>query len=782
MSLNRSVRRGVSAVFHGLLASALLLSALLAAALVLSALLARPVQAQGWIEPLPGRPIPLGTWAVEKTRSQVRVTVEGRVARVVLTEWFKNEGNRVAEGDYLYPLPGEAAFSGFSLWQGEDELRGEMMDREHAREIYEEIVRRRADPALIELAGHGLLRARVFPIEPGQERKVELRFTQLLDRSGDALRFRYSGAIRGGEIGPRPRQVVPERDGVRRDERSRDDRRRGVAETDFRMVVERGNDFLDPFSPTHGLERTREGGRLEVRLSEALEGELSVFLPLAREGVGLTVAAHRPAGEAGFAMLTLTPGRLDAVAEPRDVTVVVDVSGSMAGEKMAQARAALVALLETLDAQDRFRLLSFSNAVHAQSEGWTPARPDEVARAQAWVERLDADGGTNISGALDEAFRVAPGEGRLPVVIFLTDGLPTVGERDPERIAVNVEQERGRARVFAFGVGHDVNTHLLDRLSVAARGATDYVQPGESVERALSLLAAKIRHPVLTDLEIAGAPVRLREIYPVHLPDLFAGQELVPFARYEGQGEGELAVTGRRAGRSERFAATASFPRQSEDNAYLPRLWASRKLGHLTRQVWLEGPTPSLVEEIKQTALRYGLPSEYTAYLVREPEMVAGNVRGAVGGRQQANAFRAPPPPSAPAEAQGAGAVASAARARRLRDASTSADLAKLESAEEQSTVAGTRQVAGRLFQERDGVWMEAASSAQLPLVTVKLFSRAWFDLLAALPEVAQAARELGRVELAGTRVRIRVDSEGLDQLMPEQLAAIARGFRGVTP
>jgi Ca-activated chloride channel family protein len=745
--------------------------------LLLSVAAPQTAAAQGWIEPLPGRPIPLGTWSVEKTRSQVRVTVEGRVARVVLTEWFKNEGNRVAEGDYLYPLPGEAAFSGFSLWQGEDELRGEMMDREHAREIYEEIVRRRADPALIELAGHGLLRARVFPIEPGQERKVELRYTQLLDRSGDALRFRYAGAIRGGEL---DRFEPRDRD----DDDRRRPRRRGAAETDFQMIVERGADFLDPFSPTHGLEREREEGRLVVRLSEALVGELSVFLPLAREVVGLTVAAHRLPGEAGYAMLTLTPGSIDAVSEPRDLTVIVDVSGSMAGEKMTQAREAIRSLLGTLDAQDRFRLLSFSNSVRAQSEGWTSAGPAELARAREWVERLDADGGTNISGALAEAFRVAPGEGRLPVVIFLTDGLPTVGERDPERIAAEAEQDRGRARVFAFGVGHDVNTHLLDRLSAAARGSTDYVQPGESVERALGLLAAKIRHPVLTDVEIAGAPVRLREIYPVNLPDLFGGQELVLFARYEGQGEGELAVAGRRAGRSERFTATATFPRQSDDNAYLPRLWASRKLGHLTRQVWLEGPTPSLVEEIKETALRYGLPSEYTAYLVREPDMVANNVQGTVGGRRQGNAFRGTPPPAAPAEAQGAGAVASAARARLMRDASTSGDLAKVEGALEERAeeAAGVRMASGRLFQERDGVWVEAASSDQLPLVTVKLFSRAWFDLLAALPEVAPAARDLGRMELAGVRVRLKVDNQGLEQLTAERLAGLVRDFRGVTP
>ncbi len=733
------------------------------------------LSAQGWIEPLPGRPIPAGAWAVEKTRSEVRVTVEGRVARVELTEWFRNEGKQLAEGEYLYPLPGEAAFSGFSLWQGEEELRGEMMDRDRAREIYEEIVRRRADPALIELAGHGLIRARVFPIEPGQERRVQLRYTQLLETSGQALHFRYAGGVRAGDLGrPRPLPVPMRGDWREPDGDRLDD---GVVRTDFELVVQDGDAYLEPFSPTHALERVRRDGGLTVRLQEELTGELSVFLPLVRAGVGLTVAAHRPAGEDGYLMLMLSPGRVDAPAEPRDVTVVVDVSGSMAGEKITQARAALVALLETLVPTDRFRLVAFSNAVRVQDEGWQAAEPAPLRAATAWLERLEADGGTNIEGALEEAFSVAPGQGRLPVVIFLTEGLPTVGEQDPERIADAAERKRGRARVFSFGVGNDVNTHLLDRLSVTARGSTDYVQPGESVERALSLLAAKIRHPVLTDLELGAAPVRLREIYPVTLPDVFAGQEMVLLARYRGDGEGELTVSGRRAGQTERFAAAASFPMRSEAHGYLPRLWASRKLGHLTRQVWLEGPTSSLIEEIRETALRYGLPSEYTAYLVEEPDAIAMGGGGGVTGRREV-AFDAAPPRMA----EGARAVASASRARQLRDVSRSADVdAVAEELEARVAEQGGRRVeGGRLFELRDGVWVEASPSEEIPLITVKLFSRAWFDLVAALPEVTPAASELGRVELAGTRVRLRFDQDGLEQIPPDRLTQLIADFRGV--
>jgi Ca-activated chloride channel family protein len=222
---------------------------------------------------------------------------------------------------------------------------------------------------------------------------------------------------------------------------------------------------------------------------------------------------------------------------------------------------------------------------------------------------------------------------------------------------------------------------------------------------------------------------------------------------------------------------TASLPRQSDDNGYLPRLWASRKLGHLTRQVLLEGASPSLIEEIKETALRYGLPSEYTAYLVTEPEMVAAN--GSM--RREALAFGAAPPPRAQS---GAGAVASAARAGQMRDVSRAAEVDAVadELAAKLAGDANRRLSAGRLFELRDGVWVEATptSSDSLPVITVKLFSRAWFDLVAALPEVAPAARELGRIEMTGTRVRVRLDEEGLEELSAVRLARVIADFRGV--
>ncbi len=730
--------------------------------------------AQGWIEPGVNR----GGFAVDKVRSEVVVHVTGRVARVEVSEWFLNTGSRLAEGEYLYPLAGEAVFEGFSLFQGETELRGEIMDADRAREIYEAIVRRRADPALIELAGAGLLRARVFPIQPGETRKVSLRYTQVLDRAGNALQLQYAAGVPGAQAGAgEARRPTDE------------------AETSFRIVVDDCDAFLDPFSPTHPLDVERVGDRMTVAVEGTPSGRMAVFLPLAGSGVGLSVATHRPVGEDGYFMLTLSPERATGDVLPRDVTVVMDVSGSMSGEKIAQAKAALHQLLGTLSREDRFRLLSFSSSVRSFDRDWSNARGAALDEAREWVDRLVADGGTNIEGALEEAFRLQSPRDRLPVVLFLTDGLPSVGSESPDELAGIAESRAGRARVFAFGVGHDVNTSLLDRLGEAGRGDTDYVQPGENVERALSLLAAKIRYPVLTDLRLEAGPVDIEEIYPVRIPDVFAGEELVLFGRFDGRGQGQITVAGERQGRDLEYSTEVVFPEDSDANAYIPRLWASRKLGHLERQVWTEGMTEELAEEIREVALRYGLPSRFTAYLVEEPGIVAeapgdvdvvrpagggfgAGLRSLMGGR----AGRAQNAPSAPS-VTGADAVSAAASARRMRASANEQELAEAEAqlADEvlKGTGAGPRDaVGGRFFELRGDVWTDLTHRADAEVVTVRAYSAAWFELLEALPELEAVLRKHENVVVAGAAVSVQVGADGLDTFDAGALDRLVDDFR----
>jgi Ca-activated chloride channel homolog len=769
------------------------------AALVVLLLVPRPAQAQGWIEPRPG-PQP-AQWGIEKLRTSVSVRVTDRVATVEVEEWFRNHGGGLGESDYVYPLPGGAVFSSYSLYQGDQELRGEMMDAAQARSIYEEIVRSRRDPALIELVGKGMLRARVFPIEPGQTRRITLRYTQVLDRAGDALQFRYAAGAR--RVGPPPRLIplpgplpepmprsvpFPEILRAPSDDAASVRSQREPAPLTFTMTIDDGARYRDAFSPTHPLRVERARGSMTIRPRDELTGDFAVFLPFAATPVGIAIATHRPAGEAGYFMLTLSPGAVTAARVPRDVTAVIDVSGSMSGEKMEQARRALHQLLGTLDDSDRVRLIAFDSRVRLWREEWTSASAAGLRAAREWIDDLRADGGTNISGALEQAFSAASPAERLPIVIFLTDGQPTVGERRPDRIADLAESQRGRARVFAFGVGYDVNTVLLDRLSEAARGTTQYVRPDEDVEAAVSLLAAKVQHPVLTDLVLGRGPVRMTDVYPRELPDLFAGEELVVFGRYEGSGQGAVAVTGRRNQRSERYAADARFPARDDGNDYIPRLWASRKLGDLDRRIrsaTADGASREqvqrLIDDLRDTALRYGLLSEYTAYLVQEPGMV---VAGAM---------------PAAAAAVGEAAVLRAEQARRSREV---ASVAQMDQAQQLAgerlsldaivvtgTTAGAarapvgagaaRVMAGRTFVLRDSVWVDMRHTGSARVVTIEPYSTAYFALLRELPELGLVLREVDSVLIAGERVSLRVQAGGMTTVSAAELRRMVTEFRG---
>ena len=236
--------------------------AALFAALTVGAASALP--AQGWVELETTRRPGMAMGPVVRVSSNVRTTIDGRVARVEVEELFRNTGPRIAEGSYLYPLPKNAVFSDFSLWMGDQEIKGEIMNAGEARKIYENIVRRLKDPALLSLEGHGLIRARVFPIQAGETRRVKLRYTQVLERAGDAMRLRYN-------IGPR--RHGPDRGlGGGTEPTFRDN-------FSYRVTVPNADDIGTPYSPTHPIETERLNGRLVVTLSPDATGDVDPVFP-----------------------------------------------------------------------------------------------------------------------------------------------------------------------------------------------------------------------------------------------------------------------------------------------------------------------------------------------------------------------------------------------------------------------------------------------------------------------------------------------------------------------
>lgn len=721
--------------------------ALLAAVLLCASPL--PAAAQGWIEmdrPLgPVRASP----AVMRVASDVRITVDGRMARVEVTERFRNTGRGIAEGTYHYPLPGDAVFSGFSLFQGEQELKGEMMAAEQARAIYEGIVRQLKDPALLTLVGHGLVRAEVFPIQPGETRTVILRYTQLLPRSEDALRLRYVAGARG------------------------------EAPVTLRVEVPNQAAFATVYSPTHPITERREAGRLRIDVDAPIRSDVELVLPFQRGLVGGTVLTHAQPGEDGFALLFLAPPPGDArVVVGRDMTFVVDVSGSMSGQKMTQARTALRQAIDGLRPADRFRLIAFSSGVRQFSDGWSAVTPATRAEAIRYIEALEANGGTNLAGAVTAALAEETPADRLSLVVLVTDGLPSVGEQAPDKIAAGAAGQIGRSRIFTFGVGHDVNTYLLDRLAVEGRGSATYVAPGADVGDAVGGVLAKLSRPALVDLRIVSSPVRFLDAAPAVLPDLFFGEELVVLTRYRGTGTGPVVIEGTRNGRRERFEVRGTFARHVPEDAYLPQLWAARRIGDLTRQLRLEGSTPEQVAAIRELGLRYGILTEYTSYLVQEPGMLAN----------QPGTLPRPSTILVPRDQTGARAFEAAKASASMSGSATlaEADLAVTQRSRELAapSAAGagraeSRRVGGRLFALRDGVWTDVRHRAEAPVTVIAPYSSAYFTLIAARPALREALAIGTPLVLAGERRDLRIADGGDSTWAPGALDRFLREFDG---
>ena len=738
---------------------------LLALALLLSP---APAVAQGWIIPRPCLPTPrpegrrcpppcengdcrrAGIPDIERRASNVEVELRDGVLHYEVEETFVNRGGGVGEADYLFPLPKNAAFGDLKLEINGELVSGETMGADEARRIYEDIVRRSRDPALVEWMGYGLLRTRIFPIAAGETRRVVVRFHSVAEREGDAIRVDYFRGNRPGAVAD-----------VARDRDDPEGRLR------FRLSYPRDS-YGRPYSPTHDVNVRDERGTGHVELSGGAR-EMTLLLPMRRgTRAAIGVLSHAPGREDGFALLTLSPPAIAPRETPRDVTLVLDVSGSMSGRKIEQAREAGKQLLGTLSSRDRFRLIDFASDVNTFRNEMVFATRENLAAAERYLDGLRAEGSTNISGALDEALSVPAESGRLPVVLFVTDGAPTVGERDPERIAQRAASARGRRRVFTFGVGADLNVALLERLALEGRGTAHFVRPNESVERAVGIVASRLTSPVATDLRVSVEGARLSKMHPAGPYDLFAGQDLVVLARYTGSGTVLVRFEGESANGRVSWTTEAELPDNDRENAFVARLWATQRVGYLSAERRRSGASPEIDDEIRTLGEKYGIPTELTSYLVLEPGQVAGVRRDAAGWNTAVATGAAAAPQ--------ARAFEEAKAASNMRAAQTLSQVVVAEEALRRDSI-GSRRVGTRTFVIRDSVWTDARFKEGTRVVTVQPFSEAYFALVRELPDLAPAFALGERVLVRGTKVAIAIAPNGVAQLTRAQIGEIVAAW-----
>jgi Ca-activated chloride channel family protein len=549
----------------------------------------------------PARP----AWApLELNFTKVDVAIKDQIATTVVEQEFYNPNASQLEGTFMFPVPKGAQINKFTMEINGRPVDAELLNADKARGIYEDIVRRLRDPALLEYAGRDLFKVRIFPIEPHARKRIRLSFAQLLKNDSGLIAYSYP-------LNTQRYSATP------------------LKSMSLKVELESQRPLKSIYSPSHKVEIRRSGERQATVGFEATnvrpDTDFQLYFAPEKDSIGVNLLTYRKDGEDGYFLLLASPG-VDVIGsrqQPKDVCFVLDTSGSMAGPKLEQAKKALTFCVENLNADDRFQVLRFATDVEPVFDQLVEAGAPNRRRAQEFIRDLKPTGGTAIDDALKRALTLRPSEGKRPyVVIFLTDGLPTIGVTAEDKILSNVKDtSRGNVRVFCFGIGTDVNTHLLDKITDETRAQSEYVLPEEDIEVKVSGFFTKVKDPVLASptVDFPGA-VRVTKLYPSTVPDLFKGSQLVLAGRYSGKGDGAIRVEGLVHGEARKFAYDVKFPEKSEDHEFIPRLWATRRVGYLLDEIRLRGENAELKDEVVELARKYSIVTPYTAYLIVEDE------------------------------------------------------------------------------------------------------------------------------------------------------------------
>ncbi len=577
------------------------------------------------------------------TQVDAAIVIRDRVATTALDMTVHNPSGSPAEAVVLVPVPAGASVNGFSFSAAPGQpTSGEgvanIMPRDDARRLYDSIVRASRDPGLLEFAGATLLRSSVFPIGAGATQKVRVEWEELLAFTDGRLDYALPRSEHLGQTTP----------------------------WSLRVVIDMPTGIAAVYSPSHALVESRAVGDPRVRsfaidaASQRAPGPFLVsVVPAQGASTAATVAAYPDPTDGGgyFMLLGGIPASGNSTGSmPREVTVVLDRSGSMAGGKLDQAKTAMTQIVEGLLPNERFNIIDYSNGVSLFAREPVPVDGKNLAEARAYIAALRPSGGTNISDALVEALRQPHTPNTLPIVLFLTDGLPTVGQTS-ER-AIKEIAERGNPhgrRIYAIGVGADVNVPLLDRIADTTRAKATYIVPGENVELKVSHVARQLAGPVLADIALTVTDTggaedtrRIHDIAPRRIPDVFAGEQLVVFGAYRGDKPTVLTL----GATTPQGLVSARVPFDpaiaTTRHGFVARLWATRRIAELVDEVrQLAGDRPAapvgsppslddprsreLIDEIVKLSARFGVLTEYTAFFSNEGTNL-GNWNGLAGG------------------------------------------------------------------------------------------------------------------------------------------------------
>lgn len=643
----------------------------------------------------------------------VDVVMRDQIAEVSVTQTIQNPGDADMEIQIMFPLPNDGIVQNFVMMVDGEEIPGELLPAAEARQIYEGIVRRKRDPALMEYAGYGLYKTSIFPMQVGEQRKITLRYTQTNKMDNNMITFMYP-------FGTQKFSAKPLRSAT------------------FSGRIVSNRDIKTIYSPTDDIRVMRNSDRIaEVEWEEHYflpDHDLKLVYSLQNGSVGASLMSFQDTPDApGYFMLMANPS-LD-VAEtremPKNIVFIIDRSGSMAGSKIEQSRKAMQYVLENLNENDMFNIVGYDDRILPFANQLMPNTKENQESAMEYVSLLNSGGGTNIHEALETGLGYFTHNEMPNYVLFLTDGLPTAGNTtEADIVGHSVAWNEHGARMFVFGVGNDVNARLLDRLALEHGGKVEYVQPNEDIEASVASLYGAISDPVLTDIYVEFQGVSVSEVYPQRVPDMFKGGQLVLSGKYKGSGEGKVIITGMSGGKRQTFEFPVSFNdhRDPQTHSYVEKVWASKRVADLITQIDQNGQNQELVDELIKLSKEYGILTPYTSFLAREDVDFADNTRMVEESESRLQNLE---------NVQGESANAQRRYKNRLAESSGMAmsapmeDMEFVEKEEEVAVATNIRNIGSKTFYNKDNTWVdgEIAEQESERAIQINRFSKEYFEL-----------------------------------------------------
>lgn len=538
----------------------------------------------------------------------VSVRIDNQVAITSIEQVFVNNTKGNLEATYFFPISEQASIFDFAYYVKGERIAGQIREKEDARREYNAIVSRMKDPAILEQVGRNLFRAQIFPVSPDEPMRVELKYAEILPYDKGKIRYTYPLAMKGKAT--------------------------ELADLTISAEVRDQKTIRKLYSETYDVDIVRKGPH-ETNVSYETTHitptkDFTIVYEVESEDVSVNFVAYRPdPDKPGYFLLLMCPQEKTSAEDlvKKDVIFVFDRSGSMKGDKIAQAKAAMKYCVESLSPNDRFNVVTFSSDTTSFREGLVPATKEMRKAAVDYIEGLEARGGTAINDSLLAALKMFDDSPNQKTIIFCTDGLPTVGETDAGKIIQNVKEgNRHNAHVFCFGVGDDVDDYLLLKLAAGNWGIEQHVKNDESIEAKVSEFFDKVSTPLLADLKLSFGDISTEMVHPRPLPDVFKGSQLVVAGRYRDAGPTTITLTGTLNGKQKTYPYKVEFPRKTTENAFVGRVWARKRIDYLVDLMRLDKENPEITDEVIDLSKEWTIQTPYTSFLA-VPEKVSDEMR-----------------------------------------------------------------------------------------------------------------------------------------------------------